>query len=141
MNFHTLKWIGGVSGYLELIDQRKLPGEFVMMDCKTPEEIWDAIKTLAVRGAPAIGVTAGYGVVIGLGKLSGGETIEEAVGVLEEASAYLATSRPTAVNLFWALQRVEAKAKSLISSGEVDNVVTLKEAVLLEAHADRKSVV
>jgi methylthioribose-1-phosphate isomerase len=135
MNFHTLKWIGDTSGYLELIDQRKLPGEFVMLDCKTPEEIWDAIKTLAVRGAPAIGVTAGYGVVIGLGKLSGGETIEEAAGVLEETCAYLATSRPTAVNLFWALQRVESKAKALIAAGEIGNAGALKEAVLAEAHA------
>ena len=64
MVFETLEWIGGVDGCLEMIDQRLLPGEFVKIRCKDVESLWDAIKTLAVRGAPAIGVAAGYGVCL-----------------------------------------------------------------------------
>ncbi len=52
----ALKWIGGVDGFLELIDQRQLPAEFVKLQCRDIEQLCEAIKTLAVRGAPAIGV-------------------------------------------------------------------------------------
>ena len=60
MIFRTLEWVGGIEGYLELTDQRKLPGEFVKLRCHNTEQVYEAIKTLAVRGAPAIG-GAGFG--------------------------------------------------------------------------------
>jgi methylthioribose-1-phosphate isomerase len=91
-----------------LLDQRKLPGEVVELECRTIPELAEAIKTLAVRGAPAIGVAAAYG--LALASLRGDE--------LAEAEATLAASRPTAVNLFWALERMRddptpARARAL----------------------------
>ena len=60
----TLRWIGGVEGCLEILDQRRLPTETVFLQLHTPEDVWHAIRTLAVRGAPAIGVTAAFGMVL-----------------------------------------------------------------------------
>jgi methylthioribose-1-phosphate isomerase len=62
--FKTLEWIGDVDGCLELTDQRKLPSEFTAIRCRTVEQLYNAIKTLAVRGAPAIGVAAAFGVCL-----------------------------------------------------------------------------
>ncbi|MCE9526536.1 MAG: S-methyl-5-thioribose-1-phosphate isomerase [Planctomycetales bacterium] len=97
----TLRWVGDESGHLVLIDQTRLPTELVEMECRTVESVWEAIKQLRVRGAPAIGISAAYGVVIGL---QGGKK------GIEEVAAYLASSRPTAVNLFWALERMKKAA-------------------------------
>jgi methylthioribose-1-phosphate isomerase len=101
-----------VDGHLCLIDQTRLPVEFVEIDCSNVEAIWEAIKTLRVRGAPAIGIAAAYGVIIGLQNAIGGDEIAF-FDRLRKVIAYLATSRPTAVNLFWALKRMQAKAESL----------------------------
>jgi methylthioribose-1-phosphate isomerase len=79
-----------------LLDQRRLPDEAVELACFTAEELAEAIRTLAVRGAPAIGVAAAYG--LALAALRGDD--------LAEAERVLAASRPTAVNLFWALERM-----------------------------------
>ena len=94
--FDHIEWVGGVNGFLRLLDQRKLPGVEVYWDCKTTGDVFDAIQCLAVRGAPAIGIAAGYGCVIGAREMG-----------LNEAANYLAGSRPTAVNLFWALNRMK----------------------------------
>ena len=64
MVFATLKWIGDVDGFLELIDQRKLPAEVVKLQCRDTDAVYEAIKTLAVRGAPAIGAAGAYGLVL-----------------------------------------------------------------------------
>lgn len=108
----TLHWVGGVDGCLRLIDQTRLPVEFIEIDCRDVETVWEAIKTLRVRGAPAIGIAAAYGVCIGLQKVAG-EDEEAFFNKLHEVVDYLATSRPTAVNLFWALKRMKDKAESL----------------------------
>jgi methylthioribose-1-phosphate isomerase len=79
-----------------VLDQRRLPAEVVELECRTVPELAEAIKTLAVRGAPAIGVAAAYG--LALAALRGDDLVE--------AERTLATSRPTAVNLFWALERM-----------------------------------
>jgi methylthioribose-1-phosphate isomerase len=92
----TLEWIGGADGFLRLLDQTRLPGEVVFRDCRTVAEVWKAVRNLEVRGAPAIGVAAAYGVVIGA-----------QAGDATAAIARLRTSRPTAVNLFWALDRMQ----------------------------------
>lgn len=129
MIVQAVKWIGDIDGYLELIDQRRLPAEFVELQCRDVEKLAEAIKTLAVRGAPAIGVSAAYGLVLALQKLDANESMEKSLEVLKNAREYLASSRPTAVNLFWALDRVwriATPAKTLKQ---------LREAVLREANA------
>lgn len=102
----TLEWIGDSDGFLRLIDQTLLPTMLAYRDCRTPAEVWEAIKVLRVRGAPAIGVAAAYGVVLGVGQLPQDQVRR---GV-EDTCASLATSRPTAVNLFWALDRMRRLA-------------------------------
>src|SRR5438067_2831645 len=62
----TIEWIGGVDGFVRLIDQTLLPTELVYRDCRTVEEIWEAIRVLRVRGAPAIGIAGAMGVVLGM---------------------------------------------------------------------------
>jgi methylthioribose-1-phosphate isomerase len=133
MAVETLKWIGGVDGCLKIIDQRRLPDEVVKLRCETIEEVWDAIKTLAVRGAPAIGVTAAYGVVIGLGLLKDGDSAERGVELCNEACEYLATSRPTAVNLFWALERIKQRVEEYVVKNPDCDARKLRWIVLEEA--------
>lgn len=118
MPIETIKW---EDNKLKMIDQTKLPNELVYLECITPEEVARAIKILQVRGAPAIGVAAAYGVVLGADKID--ETIK-----------LLASTRPTAVNLFWALQRMEKCAKSY--KGTELKEALLKEAILI--HEDDK---
>jgi len=112
MIVQAVKWIGDIDGCLELIDQRRLPGEFVKLQCRDVETLFEAIKTLAVRGAPAIGVSAAYGLVLALQKLDASVGIEISLEALKIAREFLASSRPTAVNLFWALDRVWRAASS-----------------------------
>lgn len=129
MSIEAVKWAGGIDGFLEAIDQRLLPGEFRKLKLTSVEEVKEAIKTLAIRGAPAIGVAAGYGLVIGLQKLSADMDIKEAGKKLDEYCQYLASARPTAVNLFWALERIRKNADRR------NDVKTLCQSVLKEADA------
>src|SRR5947209_11670729 len=97
--FSPLRWSGEA---LELLDQTRLPAEEVWLACREPAEVAGAIRRLAVRGAPAIGVAAAYGLALGL------RGIEDAALLpprFEEVSNLLAATRPTAVNLRWALAR------------------------------------
>lgn len=96
-------------GVLRIIDQTRLPGEFQYVDLNTIERVWDAIKTLKVRGAPAIGICAAFGVLVAV-QQSGASTAAAAIRAARDAADYLATSRPTAVNLFWALDRMRLAA-------------------------------
>lgn len=105
MAVETLAWRGDLPGALEIIDQRELPLARKAMRLETVQAVWDAIKTLAVRGAPAIGVAAAYGVVVGAQQARGSS--EKTKAAAREAADHLATSRPTAVNLFWALDRMK----------------------------------
>ena len=123
----TLKWVGGIDGFLELIDQRRLPGELVKLQCRDIEQLFEAIKTLAVRGAPAIGVAAGYGLCLAMQKLDTRYSMLDALECLKKAADYLGSSRPTAVNLFWAMNRIKNRVSG--------NQTSLREAVLAEAHA------
>ena len=115
MKFETLQWFGGVDGYLEMIDQRRLPGEVLQMRCDNTPQLWDAIKTLAVRGAPAIGVAAGYGVCLAMKEALSAD-VSAAMAHLEKSIEYLASSRPTAVNLFWALDRMKKHAAEFVAA-------------------------
>jgi methylthioribose-1-phosphate isomerase len=126
----TLRWEGDVDGHLILLDQTRLPNEVVDLHCHSVEDVWQAIKRLAVRGAPAIGVAAAYGVCLA-------DRGDNERGSLE-ACDYLATSRPTAVNLFWALNRMRRVALEASrgvyprGSGASND---LAEALLAEARA------
>lgn len=109
-----------LNGALQALDQTLLPTELRRDDWRTVESVWEGIKALRVRGAPAIGIAAAYGVCVGLQTVfrdSEGAVREpseaEFFARLDEATAYLASSRPTAVNLFWALDRMKAKAATL----------------------------
>ena len=118
-------------GALGLIDQTRLPGEVVHLTCASLQSVWQAIKSLQVRGAPAIGVAAAYGVIVGLDESSPGDgTWRETV---DRVCEHLATSRPTAVNLFWALNRMRRRAGQLGNSGWLE----ARRALLAEAHAIR----
>ncbi|MSQ94946.1 MAG: S-methyl-5-thioribose-1-phosphate isomerase [Gemmataceae bacterium] len=105
----TVQWIGDLPGHLRLIDQTLLPSEVAYRDCRTVEEAWEAIRVLRVRGAPAIGVAAAMGVVVGIQSHTDSASY---AARLKEVSDFLRTSRPTAVNLFWAIERIEKKAAS-----------------------------
>ncbi len=131
----ALKWIGDVDGFLELVDQRKLPGEFIKLQCRDVEQIYDAIKTLAVRGAPAIGVAAAYGLVLATQDLAGDSSLEDGLSVLSKSSEYLASSRPTGANLFWALDRVRRRAEAFVAGKPEAKLQELREVVFDEANA------
>jgi methylthioribose-1-phosphate isomerase len=98
----TLEWTGTS---LRLLDQTRLPAETVYVDLTDERQVWDAIKRLVVRGAPAIGVTAAYGAYMGIKDAPG--NAQDVVLRLDQVCDYLASARPTAVNLFWALDRVK----------------------------------
>ncbi len=102
----TIEWVGDVNGFVRLIDQTQLPTRVEYRECRKVEEVWEAIRTLRVRGAPAIGVAAAMGVVLGVQNVSGRERGAYRQR-LHEVANHLRTSRPTAVNLFWALDRME----------------------------------
>ena len=101
----TISWTGSAA---RLLDQTKLPTENVYLDIIDERQMWDAIRRLVVRGAPAIGVAAAFGVYLGVRHYEGdrGGMLCRVQGVCD----YLATSRPTAVNLFWALERMKRVA-------------------------------
>jgi len=125
MKINTIEW---KNNKIRLIDQTKLPHKLVYMNIDKLEDLWWAIKLLKVRGAPALGAAAALGVYLGIKDL---KSKERAVFAKELAkvSHYLASSRPTARNLFWGIEkicRVAAKNKS-------KDLVTLKKLLLKEA--------
>ena len=98
----NIEWIGdAATGHLRLLDQTRLPNEQVYLDCHDVQSVWEAIKRLSVRGAPAIGIAAAFGCVIGVQRADDVQTS------LRKAAEHLATSRPTAVNLFWAVEKMK----------------------------------
>ncbi len=128
-SFSTIRWVGdAATGYLKMVDQTLLPTEHVEIDCRDVPTAWEAIKSLRVRGAPAIGVAAAYAAV--LGARSGAlQTAPALRCALAEATSYLRTSRPTAVNLFWALDRMDR----CLDTVERDDPEALLETLLAEA--------
>lgn len=123
-----------------LLDQTLLPLECVMLEIPDVQTMWEAIKVLRVRGAPAIGVAAAFGLWLGVKSLPEHTTRDTFLEKLLEARDYLATSRPTAVNLFWALDRVmqNIQATSFTSSSDLKNAI-LEEALAIKASEERTS--
>lgn len=132
----TLEWIGEIPGTLRLIDQTRLPRECVVIDCVTLEQVWEAIRSLCVRGAPAIGCAAAYGVVVGIQSPLpvDSSAVSERV---QQAADYLATSRPTAVNLFWALDRMRRVAGEHARLGRDELLQRLLDEAILIDQEDR----
>jgi methylthioribose-1-phosphate isomerase len=123
----AVQWIGDESGFLQLIDQTLLPREIKYLECRDIATVWEAIKMLRVRGAPAIGIAAAYGVLLA----EGGD--QPAFRDSASAAAdYLATSRPTAVNLFWALDRMRKVIRET-PKDESSGTGTLRQALFAEA--------
>ena len=105
----SVKWSGDIHGKLELIDQTLLPLQLTVLSVSTIEEAFEAIVMLRVRGAPAIGIAAAYGVVLAVQtSVLESKTVSQTCVAALQACDYLATSRPTAVNLFWALDRMRS---------------------------------
>ena len=117
---------------LQLLEQTKLPVEEVWIDCETPEDVADAIYRLAVRGAPAIGVAAAYGLVLGLRTVRQPARLQER---FDEVSHLLGSTRPTAVNLRWALDRGRKVFDANLSQGP-EAVAAALLAWARELHAD-----
>lgn len=112
----SLKWN---ANHLELLDQRLLPEEILYLNLTKVTEVWEAIRQLKVRGAPAIGIAAAYGVYFAAQRFIEQNPLAANSEVVEEVkrqAEYLATSRPTAVNLFWALDRMKLRSEALSST-------------------------
>ncbi|GAA4713342.1 S-methyl-5-thioribose-1-phosphate isomerase [Brevibacillus fulvus] len=116
--------------HLLLLDQTKLPVVTEYLTLTTIEQVWEAIRHMQVRGAPAIGMAAAYGLYLGI-RDSGAASFAAFWTEFEEKAAYLATSRPTAVNLFWAIERI----KDRVQQEKEQPLSTIKQAVLQEALA------
>lgn len=115
-----------------ILDQTKIPNEEIYIELKTAKEMYDAIFELKVRGAPAIGICAAYSIYI-LAKNIKTDDYNEFLRVFKESKEYLNSSRPTAVNLSWALERME-KVVINNSNKPIDEIVNLleKEAVEIQ---------
>lgn len=120
----TVSWKGGA---VVLIDQRLLPHKLRYIECKSHVEVAEAIRNMSVRGAPAIGVAAAYALALAA-MAARGRGKEEQLRALREAAETLRSTRPTAVNLFWAIERILRRAESALAS---DNDIA--EEVLGEA--------
>jgi len=115
--FSPLRWQTEF-GSLELINQLELPGEEHWKTCNHEEDVARAIKRMVIRGAPAIGCAAAYGVAMAARRLAQGDSDEVFRTELELAIDMLAKTRPTAVNLFWALDRMRSAMNAALASGD-----------------------
>ena len=122
---HTLEWTD--SG-VRFIDQTKLPVEETYVTCKTYEQVADAIRNMVVRGAPAIGVAAAMGIALGV-QNSKAESVGELKREFDQICDVIGKTRPTGVNLFWAIRRMRDKFESL----RVRPLPQIKQALIEEA--------
>ena len=125
VNFKTIEWKDSM---VTMIDQRKLPNEEVYLECKTYEEVADAIKSMVIRGAPAIGVAAAMGIALGAIKFRGSDKFEFKEH-MDEVMIVLSKTRPTAVNLFWSINQM----KTLLNINKDKSIDELKEIVVNNA--------
>jgi methylthioribose-1-phosphate isomerase len=122
---HTLEW---TDKGVVFIDQTKLPTEEVYVTCTTHEQVANVIRTMVVRGAPAIGVAAAMGIALGV-QSSKAETVGELKRDLEQICENMGQTRPTAVNLFWAIRRMQEKFERL----RIRPVAQIKQELIEEA--------
>ena len=114
--FKTIEW---TDDGVRMIDQTKLPRSEVYVTCRTYQEVAEAIRSMVIRGAPAIGVAAAMGVALGV-KNSGARTIPELRADFETIAEAIGKTRPTAVNLFWAIERMRTAFKNSHSCHTTD---------------------
>jgi methylthioribose-1-phosphate isomerase len=126
INIETLRW---VDDHLEMIDQRILPAEFSYISYSSAKEVADGIRSMVVRGAPAIGCAAAYGVALEALKIKNFDKPSFFTG-MSDACEILLKSRPTAINLFWAVERM----KDTIKDNQDLTVLEITNILLLEAH-------
>lgn len=119
----TIEWN---NGKVVMIDQRKLPGEEVYVECTDFNQVAEAIENMVIRGAPAIGVAAAFGVALGIMALEGKENLKER---FDQICQRLERTRPTARNLFWALERMK---RAFFNAQDLD-LAELKQVMLQEA--------
>lgn len=129
MPVETIRW---KNAELTIVDQTLLPERFEYIALNTLQDVWDAIKALKVRGAPAIGVCAALGLIVGIREKKPA-TPAEALAAAHQSAQFLATSRPTAVNLFWALDRMTRTADAIPKETTVNAILSRleKEAVAI----------
>jgi len=120
----SVEWREGV---VKLIDQNALPWELRYVECKSPEEVARAIRDMTVRGAPAIGVAAAMGIALAAYH-SNARDLEGLLKDVEEAARVLSKARPTARNLFWAIERMTSAIKRAQSLEEAKRIA-VKEAI------------
>lgn len=126
--FETIRWDGDA---VVLIDQRYLPAKEDYLRCDTADAVAQAIRDMVVRGAPAIGVTAALGIALGL-KQSGADDVEDLRKSMDSLTELMAETRPTAVNLFWAIDRMKKRFEELVGDGVADTLDGLeREAVAI----------
>lgn len=128
--FDTLRWR---DGRLEMLDQRALPASVLYLPCASAAEVAAGIRDMVVRGAPAIGVAAAYGIALEAQRLRAAANAEFKSGI-DAAFAVLAASRPTAVNLFWALERMREALQAMGAMAQGEIAAQLLEAAQ-EIHA------
>jgi methylthioribose-1-phosphate isomerase len=121
----TLEW---TDQGVRFIDQTKLPTEEVYVTCITHEQVADVIRTMVVRGAPAIGVSAAMGIALGV-KNSKAETVADLKRELDQICELIGKTRPTAVNLFWAIRRMQEKFERV----RVRPILKIKEDLIEES--------
>jgi methylthioribose-1-phosphate isomerase len=134
-----MKIIEWISGKIRLLDQTRLPWEEVYLELEDYSQVASAIKDMRVRGAPAIGVAAAYGMALGAQGIEAASK-EEFMTKLGAVSQALSVTRPTAVNLFWALERMKRAAEAVEDVAQI-KAALIKEAQKLEVEneeADRK---
>ena len=124
----TIEW---KDDSIVMIDQRKLPSAEVYVTCKTATEMAKAIKTMVIRGAPAIGVAAAMGIALGMRKSKATGT-KQFVTEFQKTCDLMAATRPTAVNLFWAIDRMKRAFADAAQAG--DSVSEIKQRLEAEAH-------
>jgi methylthioribose-1-phosphate isomerase len=129
-DFFTLRTVTWADGRVKMIDQTALPTRFAYVAYRSPEEVAAAIRTMVVRGAPAIGVAAAMGVALAAAR-SKATRLPDLLRELESAAALLRSTRPTAVNLFWGIDRVMSKARAAGSAREAREWV-IEEAKAME---------
>lgn len=125
----AIEWIGKENGYLKLLDQTKLPHRISYITCKDIDTVVKAIKTLQVRGAPAIGVAAAYGFYLGARSLKSGNFVKQ----LENIKTKLISARPTAVNLAWAVNRMSQLTSSRVNEFTSSQLEAIEGQLFREA--------
>jgi methylthioribose-1-phosphate isomerase len=131
LSYHAIQWVNGADGrpVVRMLDQRRIPQEVVYLDYTDDRQVAVAIRDMVIRGAPAIGLAAAYGMA--LAAVCSPEALPALRVTLDEAAVTLKAARPTAVNLFWAVDRMLKR----LADPTLDCVATVREALVAEAQA------